>query len=215
MELVHLVDHFNRKYVLECLFPVGLVELLGCVYNIVTIVFGSKLECLQVIGLNQLLEILADHLFVNQELILGNVRDFEKHSGDHIDAIKKLEVDMHVIGYLALHFFFLEFDGLVWNSTDTLCKDLSKTGCLYNIHKHFVAFFNESKAECSKSDLSNSSVVEDLAANVLKVNALADVSLEQQVTAFIVAAVQTVMESLLKSGLDLHLGGTELVDNLY
>ena len=179
MEFMHLVYHLDSKYVLQCLSPVRLVELLGCVDNVVTVVFRCKLECFQVIGLNQLFEILADYLFVHQELILGNVRNFEKHGRNHIDAVKKLKIDVHVIGDLTFHLLLLKFDGLIWNSADTLGQDLSQACCLNNIDEDFVAFFDESETESSEADLSDSSVVQNLAANVLQMNALTDMSLQQ------------------------------------
>jgi hypothetical protein len=49
-----------------------------------------------------------------------------------------------VIGDLTFHLLFLEFDGLVWNSADTLGKNLSETSSLNNINENFMAFFDES-----------------------------------------------------------------------
>ena len=84
-----------------------------------------------------------------------------------------------MIRNLTLHLFFLEFDGLIRNSANTLGQDFSQTSCLNNIYENFVAFFDESEAESSETNLSDSPVVQDLAANILEVNALPDMSLQQ------------------------------------
>lgn len=68
---------------------------------------------------------------------------------------------------LTFHLLFLEFDGLIWNSADTLGQNLSEASCLNNIYKHFMAFFDEAETESCKTNLSDSSVVQNLAANVL------------------------------------------------
>lgn len=52
MELMHLINHLDSKYVVKCLLPVRLVKLLGSINNIITVVLWSKLECFLVIGFN-------------------------------------------------------------------------------------------------------------------------------------------------------------------
>jgi hypothetical protein len=84
-----------------------------------------------------------------------------------------------VIRNLTFHLLLLEFDGLIRNSANTLGQDLSQTSCLNNIYKDFVAFLDESEAESSETNLSDSPVVQDLAANILEVNALPDMRLQQ------------------------------------
>ena len=66
---------------------------------------------------------------------------------------------MHVIRDLTFHLLFLEFDGLVWNSADTLGKNLSEASSLNNIYENFMAFFDKSETESSKTYLSDSPIV--------------------------------------------------------
>lgn len=65
---------------LKSLLPVGLVKLLGCVDNLVSVVLGGELECLSIVLLNEGLEVLANDLLVYKVLVLGNVGNFEQHS---------------------------------------------------------------------------------------------------------------------------------------
>jgi len=53
--------------------------LLGGIHDVIAVVLGSQLERLSIISLNELLEVLADDLLVDQELVLGDVGDLEKH----------------------------------------------------------------------------------------------------------------------------------------
>lgn len=66
---------------------------------------------------------------------------------------------MHVIRDLTFHLLFLKFDGLVWNSADTLGKNLSEASSLNNIYENFMAFFDKSETESSKTYLSDSPIV--------------------------------------------------------
>jgi len=118
---------------------------------------------------------------------------------------------VHVVGDLAFHLLLLELDGLVRNSADALRQDLSKSGGLHNIDEYLMALFNESQAESSEANLSDSSVVENLTSDVLQVNALTDVGLEEELSSLVVAPVESMMEGLLQSCLHLHLRRTVLV----
>ena len=77
-----------------------------------------------------------------------------------------------------------------------------------------MTFFNKSKSECGQTDLSNGSVVKDLTSDVLEMNALADMSLEEQLASLVESAVKSVMIGLAKCCLDLHLGRPTCVDQL-
>jgi len=63
--------------VFKRLTPVGLVELLGGIDNVVAVVLRSELEGFSIILFNQFLEILTNNSLVNEELILSNIRYFE------------------------------------------------------------------------------------------------------------------------------------------
>ena len=67
-----------------------------------------------------------------------------------------------------------------------------------------MTIVNQSKAEGSKANLSDSSVVENLRSNILQMDAFTNVSFEQEVSALEESAVETMMISLLKSSSDLH-----------
>ena len=75
LELVHLREQSDCEDVLEGLLPVALVELFGCVDNVVSVVLGGELEGLRVVLLDQLLEGARDDTLVYQVLILSDVRD--------------------------------------------------------------------------------------------------------------------------------------------
>lgn len=68
-----------------------------------------------------------------------------------------------------------------------------------------MAFLDEATAEGRDSDLGDSTVVEDLAADVLQVDAFSHVSLEEQVATLVEAAVETMVIGLAEGSLDLHL----------
>ena len=190
---------------LEGLFPVGFVQLLGGVDDVVTVVFWGQLESLGVILLNKLLEVLAYDLLVNKELVLSNVGDLKEHSCDHIDALEKLEVNVHVEWNLTLNLFLFKLNRLVWLSADALSKDLSQSGSTLNVHKDIMTVLNQAKAESCDADLGHSAIVQNLRADILKMDAFTHVSLKNQVSSFKESAVDTVVIGLLEGSAYLHL----------
>jgi hypothetical protein len=190
---------------LKGLFPVGFVQLLGGVDDVVTVVFRGKLESFGVILLNQLLEVLAYDLLVNEELVLSNVGNLKEHSCKHIYALEKLEVNVHVEWNLTLNLFLFKLNRLIWLSADALSKDLSKSRSTLNVNKDIMAFLNHAKAESCDADLGHSAIVKDLGTDILKVNAFANVSLKDQVSSFEESAVDTMVIGLLEGSAYLHL----------
>ena len=75
-----------------------------------------------------------------------------------------------------------------------------------------MAFLNQTEAESRQADLSDSSVVEDLAADVLQMDALTHMRLQQKLASFMEAAMEPVMVDLAECCLDLHLGRTMCVN---
>jgi hypothetical protein len=190
---------------LKGLFPVRFVQLLGGVDDVVTVVFRGQLESFGVILLNQLLEVLAYDLLVYKELVLSNVGNLKEHSCEHIYALEKLEVNVHVEWNLTLNLFLFKLNRLVWLSADALSKDLSKSRSTLYVNKDIMAVLNHAKAESCNADLGHSAIVENLGPNILKVNAFTYVSLKDQISSFEESAVDTVVIGLLEGSAYLHL----------
>lgn len=76
-----------------------------------------------------------------------------------------------------------------------------------------MTFVDHAKSEGGHANLSDSSIVQDLVPDVLKMDALSYMSLEEEVTTLEESSMETVMVSLLKSSLDLHLGRAILIDH--
>jgi hypothetical protein len=190
---------------LKGLFPVRFVQLLGGVDDVVTVVFRGQLESFRVILLNQLLEVLAYDLLVYKELVLSNVGNLKEHSCEHIYALEKLEVNVHVEWNLTLNLFLFKLNRLVWLSADALSKDLSKSRSTLYVNKDIMAVLNHAKAESCNADLGHSAIVENLGPNILKVNAFTYVSLKDQISSFEESAVDTVVIGLLEGSAYLHL----------
>jgi hypothetical protein len=163
------------------------------------------LESFRVILLNQLLEILAHDLLVYKELVLSNVGNLKEHSCEHIYALEKLEVNVHVEWNLTLNLFFFKLNRLVWLSADALSKDLSKSWSTLNVNKDVMTVLNHAKAESCDADLGHSAIVKNLGTDILKVNAFTNVSLKDQVSSFEESAVDTVVIGLLEGSTYLHL----------
>jgi hypothetical protein len=110
-----------------------------------------------------------------------------------------------VIWDLSLEFLFLLLDWLVNLSADALSEDFSESECLHNVNKDVMAFFNETKLESRETNLSDGTIVEDLASNVLQVNAVSYVGLEKKISSFVESFMKGMMISVLQGSSYLHL----------
>ncbi len=149
------------------MLPVGFVQLLRCVDDVVSVVLRGKLEGLCVIDFNKLLEAFADHSLVYCELILSNVGDLKEHGCDHVDALEELKVYVHVIRDLSSLLLLLKFNRFIRLSADSLSENLPETRCRLYLREYLVALFDQPESECSHADLSDSAVVQDLIPDVL------------------------------------------------
>jgi hypothetical protein len=50
---------------------------------------------------------------------------------------------MHVVWDLTFHFLLFKLNGLVWDTTDALSENFSKSCGLNDVNKNLVALFNE------------------------------------------------------------------------
>jgi len=81
--------------------------------------------------------------------------------------------------HLALKLFLLQLNRLISLSTYPLGKDFFKSLGLNNLYQDVMALLDEAEAESSETNLGNGTVVEDLATNVLQMDAVSNMSLQQ------------------------------------
>jgi hypothetical protein len=81
--------------------------------------------------------------------------------------------------HLTLKLFLLQLNRLISLSTYPLGKDFFKPLGLNNVYQDVMALLDEAEAESSETNLGNSAVVEDLATNVLQMDAVSNMSLQQ------------------------------------
>ncbi len=112
---------------------------------------------------------------------------------------------MHVIRNLSSLLLLFQFNGFIRLSADPLSKDFSQTGCRLNINENLVAFLDQSQAECGHSDLRHCTVIQDLVADILQVNAVTNVCLEQEFLTLVEPTMETVMVGLHEGCTYLHL----------
>ena len=74
-----------------------------------------------------------------------------------------------------------------------------------NVHKDIMTVLNQAKAESCDADLGHSAIVQNLRADILKMDAFTHVSLKNQVSSFKESAVDTVVIGLLEGSAYLHL----------
>lgn len=72
---------------LHCLLPIGFIQLLSSKDYVIPVVFRSKVVSFLIILFYQLFEIPTYDLFVDRVLVFSNVRNFQKHCRDHVNAI--------------------------------------------------------------------------------------------------------------------------------
>ena len=81
--------------------------------------------------------------------------------------------------HLALKLLLLQLNRLISLSTYPLSKDFFKSLGLNNVYQDVMALLDEAEAESSETNLGNGTVVEDLATNVLQMDAVSNMSLQQ------------------------------------
>lgn len=147
--------------------PITLVQRASSKNDRVSVLLCSQVEGTLVIVLNQPLKVAADHGLVHRELVLGIVRNLEKHGAHKIAAVKYLKVDLHVERHLTFRLFLLELLGFVLVAGVALTEELLVLGIvLADVYEEVVGFVDATETEGSKASLGQGSVVHDLVINV-------------------------------------------------
>lgn len=133
---------------------------------------------------------------------LGEQRDLEEHAAGKIDALKELEVDVHVEGKLALllEALLLRGDLAVTLDHDTLSKKLLLTATAADLLEGVLRVVDETLAESAKADLNEGTVVENLGGDVEVGDSLLKMGGEHQVARLVVLIVQSQEVDLAKHG---------------
>lgn len=109
LELVHLLEDFDLADMAEGFLPVRLVELASREHNVVSTVLRQELDAFLIVLVDQLSEVLADHILLDRELVRADVGDLQEHGGGHVDTVKCFQVDVQVWRHVPFPLLLLVF----------------------------------------------------------------------------------------------------------
>lgn len=202
--LGHEVPDLNRGECRGGELPVTSGKSLGSSNNTVAGVLGGTGEDLALIVVQHAAEGLGDHTAaqLGGGGGLGHQRHLKQSTAGEVNALKQLEVDVHVEGQLALAFqtLLLGRDSGVTLHDDTLGKKLLLAAAATDLTKSVLGLVDEASAEGTETDLNKGAVEEDLGADVESGDVFSQMRHEHQITGLVVLVVQSKEVDLAEHG---------------
>lgn len=170
VRLRHQVPDLDAVQHAGGLLPVARGEELGGHDNAVTGVLGGTREDLALVVVEHATEGLGDDtaFHFGRGRGLGHERHFKEHAGGEVDALEKLEVDVHVEWELTLAFEALLFGGndLVALKDDALGQQLLLSSAAADLRESGLGFVDEAGSEGTQTNLDKGAVKQNLGVDV-------------------------------------------------
>lgn len=191
----HQIPDLDAVDEADGLLPLTGGESLGGLHDVVSGVLRRSSEDLPLVVLQHTTVSLADYTLPNvrRRAGLGQERNLQEHATGQVNALKQLEVDVHVEGQLALllQALLLGRNLAVSLHHDTLSEQLLLAAAAADLLQGVLSIVDEALAEGAETDLDEGSVVQDLALDVEAGDSLLQVRHEHHVTSLVVVIVQS------------------------
>ena len=202
--LGHELPNLDGVDELSSLVPLAGSERLGCLHDVVTGVLRWSSEDLALVVLEHTAVSLRDDTLLDVWGGTGLRKewDLQEHGAGKIDALQKLEVDVHVEWKLTLllEALLLWRDLVVALDHDTLCQQLLLASGAADLLESVLGLVDESGAESAKTDLNKGSVEENLGVDVEVADRLLQVRHEHHVASLVVVVMESQEVNLAQHG---------------
>lgn len=202
--LGHELPDLDRVDELGSLVPLAGSKSLGGLHDVVAGVLWWSSEDLALVVLEHAAVGLRDDtlLDIRRRTSLGEEWDLQEHGAGEVDALQKLEVDVHVERQLALLLEAL----LLWRNLvvtlnhDPLCQQLLLASRAADLLESVLCLVDKSGAESAETNLDKGSVEENLGVDVEVADAFLQVRHEHHVASLVVVVVQCQEVNLAQHG---------------
>ena len=110
---------------------------------------------------------MCSHVCVCVCRLTSHVWDLHEHSGDEVDALQQLQVDVHVVGLLAAFLDLLLFGRslVLALQQEALGEQLLGAPRALDVHKAVVGVLDHPLSEGTQTELHHGAVIQDLQCN--------------------------------------------------
>ena len=216
-ELNELLEDLDWAEIIEWLLPLALVEITSGEDDVVSAVLRDELDSLLVILLHELPEVLVQYIFLDGELVLGEIQNFLEHGGGHVHAIKQLKIDVKVrwdVSFLFLELFLQALILLFGIAAHSLSERFFQFRWLAHFHEQRVTLLEQAKFKGGQADLDDGSVVKDLVGDFLLGDVMGQFGSHDQLLCLVELLVNGHVVKLKQDGLNLRFHRAILWDEL-